>query len=82
LYEARDADLWEESSHTLWASEWVQYRHLWVIEISQIKAVVSMQPLEKISRNEHDRRFLVEKSGLEDVKLTGYDEDLPQDNND
>lgn len=75
MYGPPDADLLEDSSHALWACEYHGDANLKVITISSIVSVVSMQPLPKFSSDEFGGKkmwFVVEKSGLEDIELTGY----------
>ena len=73
LYGPPDADLLEDSSHTLWACEYLP-TNIQVVEVTDITAVISMQPLPKAPGDDpaKDLLFVVEKSGLEDTELTGY----------
>lgn len=80
LYGRPDLDILEDSAKTLWACEFERYNDVRIVDLSVLVAVVSMQPLEKVENGEADRWFPVEKSGLEDVELTGYAE--PVNNND
>jgi hypothetical protein len=43
-----------------------------VIPVKSISSVISMQPLPKVDGDPDGLVFVVEKSGLDDVELTGY----------
>jgi hypothetical protein len=43
-----------------------------VIAVKSILSVVSVQPLPKVDGDPDGLFFIVEKSGLDDVELTGY----------
>jgi len=45
---------------------------LCIVELSSILSVVSMQPLPRLEDDPEDLWFVAEKSGLDDVELTGY----------
>jgi hypothetical protein len=72
LYGPPDADLLEDSYHTLWACAYLGNESLIVIKAESIISVVSMQPLPSLEGEEENRWFVVEKSGLDDTDLTGY----------
>lgn len=72
LYGQPDADLLEDSYHTLWVSKYTRNESLRLITINSIISVVSMQPYPGDSEEELNRWFVVEKSGLDDVVLSGY----------
>ncbi len=78
MYSPPDADLLEDSHHALWACSYSGDSDLRIISISSIMSVVSMQPLPKLSADEDDRWFVVEKSGLDDTELTGYTDPISQ----
>ncbi|KAH9069676.1 hypothetical protein EDB83DRAFT_2221930, partial [Lactarius deliciosus] len=66
-----------ESSYTLWACRYRGDNDLRVIDLSSIMACISMQPLPPLpTDSESGLWFVVEKSGLEDAKLTGFEETL------
>jgi hypothetical protein len=66
----------EISFHTLWACKYNGTESLCVIKISLILSVVSMQPLPPLPGDPDDLWFVLEKSGLDDVALTGYVEPM------
>lgn len=72
IYSPPDADILEQSYHTLWASEYTGSDGLRVVSISSIMSVVSMQPLPRCPGDPDNLWFVVEKSGLDDTELTGY----------
>lgn len=78
VYGPPDADILEDSFHCLWACEYKGTDNLQVIDISQIISVVSMQPLPFIPGERENLWFVVEKSGLDDISLTGYVEPLEE----
>ena len=82
LYGEPDPQLKEKSWNTLIACEFSRYENVHIINISSILAVVAMVPLPKVNNDEPDRMFVIEKSGLEDVEVTGYVEPIPQEEND
>jgi hypothetical protein len=65
-----------ESSNTLWACQYAGVDDLQVVSLSSIVACVSMQPLPPLPDDPPGLWFVLEKSGLEDVQLTGYEEPL------
>ena len=75
LYSRPDQDMPEGSFHTLWACGYRGNVNLRVIKLFEIISVVSMQPLPRLP-NELEMWFVVEKSGMVDVELTGYVEPL------
>ena len=68
--------LLNESSQTLWACHYCGGNDLRVINLSSIVSCVSMQPLPWLPTNPYGLWFVVEKSGLEDFRLTGGAEPL------
>jgi hypothetical protein len=62
----------EDSYHTLYACPHQGDTALQVISVSSILSVVSMQPLPRLPGDAENLWFVVEKSGLDDVKPTGY----------
>ncbi len=71
IYGAPDLDLLEESLHTLWACSYQGDADLKIISTIAISSLVSMQPLPKLTVDEDDRWFVVEKSGIDDVNFVG-----------
>ncbi|KAJ7572792.1 hypothetical protein C8J56DRAFT_1008662 [Mycena floridula] len=73
LFGQPDATLLKESSDALWTSRLLGDADLQVIKISNILVGVSMQPLPIMPGEDHLREhwFVVEKSGLGDVELSG-----------
>jgi len=83
MYDHPDRDLLEETYHTLHAFPQPEPDSiLQVIEITSIISVVSVQPLPKLSVDEEDRLFVIEKSGMDDTELTGYVDVLEYQNQD
>ena len=78
VYGPADADLLEDSFHCLWTCEYKGSDNLRIIDISQILSVVSMQPLPFLPGERNDLWFVAEKSGLDDISLTGYVEPLDE----
>ena len=77
VYSRPVQEILAESSNTLWACRYRGDDNLQVINLSDIVACVSMQPLPPASGDPGERLwFVVEKSGLEDIQLTGYEEPL------
>ena len=72
IYSPPDADMLEQSYHTLWACEYMGSDGFQVVSISSIMSVVSMQPLPKCPGDPDNLWFVVEKSGIDDRELTGY----------
>lgn len=66
----------EDSSNTLWACHYTGVDNLQVIHTSTITACVSMQPLPLLPTDPVGLWFVLEKSGLEDVQLTGIAEPM------
>ena len=69
-------ELLNESSNTLWACQYTGHGDLRVVELSNIVACVSMQPLPPLPNDPPGLWFVVEKSGLEDFQLTGFEEGI------
>lgn len=64
-----------ESSNTLWVCKHRGDNGLQIVNLTSIMACVSMQPLPNVpSDPEGAFWFVVEKSGLEDAQLTGFEE--------
>lgn len=83
MYGHPNHDLLEESYHTLHAfPQPGPESSLQVIEITSIISVVSVQPLPKLTVDEDDRLFVIEKSGMDDTELTGYVDVLEYQNGD
>lgn len=76
LYGPPDADMLEDSYHTLWACTYNGDDSLEVIPVSEIISVVSMQPLPPKAGDPENLWFVVEKSGLDDIEVTGYVDEL------
>ncbi|TFK16358.1 hypothetical protein FA15DRAFT_662224 [Coprinopsis marcescibilis] len=84
LYGPPNTDILKESYSTAWACQYTQYANIKIIPVYCIISVVSMQPLPKAATDDKgtDLWFVVEKSGLGDIKLTGYSENIPDNDND
>lgn len=78
IYGPPDADLLEDSYHTLHACTYQGQDSLKVVKISAILSVISMQPLPLIGDEQEQKWFVVEKSGLDDTELTGYTDPLDE----
>ncbi|TEB23685.1 hypothetical protein FA13DRAFT_1797872 [Coprinellus micaceus] len=77
LYDPRNEELYEHSRNTVSACEFERYSDLHIVDVTAIKAVISMQPMPPWAPEElSDHWFVVEKSGLEDVEITGWQEPL------
>jgi len=76
LYGPPDADILEDSYHTLWACKYHGDDNLKVIPISAIISVISMQPLPRKTGDPENLWFVVEKSGLDDIEITGYVDEM------
>lgn len=75
VYGPPNAEMLQESSHTLHACEYQGYDNLQCVSVSSIISVVSMQPLPRLPGDPENLWFVVEKSGLEDVQLFGDEGD-------
>ncbi|KAF8156905.1 hypothetical protein B0H34DRAFT_675283 [Crassisporium funariophilum] len=72
IYGPPDADMLEDSYHTLWACAYSGDNNLKVIPVLVIISLVSMQPLPSKVGNPENLWFVVEKLGLDDIEITGY----------
>jgi len=74
VYGHPDAELLEQSYHTLRACPYLGENGLHAVRVSDILTVVSMQRLPtrpgEVGRD--NLWFVVEKSGIDDTELTGY----------
>jgi hypothetical protein len=76
MYSRPIQELVVESSNTLWACRYHGNDNLRLIDLSCIMACVSMQPLPPTSSDTYRGLwFVVEKSGLEDAQLTGFEDE-------
>lgn len=73
LYGPPNEEMLNESSHTLWASEYKGQGNLRCLPVAAIISVISMQPLPRRPEDPENLWFVVEKSGLDDVELSGYE---------
>jgi hypothetical protein len=80
LYSRPIQELLDESSNTLWACQYTGNGGLRVVDVSTIVACVSMQPLPLLPNDPPGLWFVLEKPGLEDFQLTGFDEPMDLDN--
>jgi len=76
LYGPLDADMLEDSYHTLWACTYNGDDSLEVIPVSEIISVISMQPLPPKVGDPENLWFVVEKLGLDDIEVTGYVDEI------
>ena len=65
-----------ESSNSLWACQYTSVGDLQVVPLSSIIACVSIQHLPQLPDDLPGLWFVLEKSGLEDVQLAGFEESL------
>jgi hypothetical protein len=75
LYGPPNEEMLSESSHTLHACEYRGQDNIHCLPVSVIISVVSMQPLPRRPEDPENLWFVVEKSGLEDIQLVGYEGD-------
>ena len=76
VYSPLDANILEDSYHTLWACTYNGDNSLEVIPVSVIISVISMQPLPPKLGNPENLWFVVEKSGLDDIEITSYVDEM------
>lgn len=77
VYSRPVQEILDESSNTLWACRNCGDNGLRVVDLMSITACVSMQPLPRVPTDPDGTFwFVVEKSGLEDAQLTGFEEPL------
>ncbi|KAF8261939.1 hypothetical protein EI94DRAFT_1705174 [Lactarius quietus] len=75
VYSCPVQDILIESSNTSWACKYRGDDSLQVIGLSSITACISMQPLPRTPTDPDGTLwFVVEKSGLEDTQLSGFEE--------
>jgi hypothetical protein len=79
VYSRPVQELLDESSDTLWACHYMGDEGLRVVELATILACVSMQPLPPLPNDPSGLWFVLEKSGLEDFQLTGFEEHIGND---
>jgi hypothetical protein len=79
MYSCPSQELLNESSDTLWACHYTGDGDLHIVELSRILACVSMQPLPPLPNDPPGLWFVLEKSGLEDFQLTGFEESIYND---
>ena len=75
-YGPPDPDMLEDSYQQLWACKYRGDEELKVISTSDILSVILMQPLPPKNGEVENLWFVVEKSGLDDIALTGHVDDL------
>ena len=75
MYSQPNKELLRESSNTLWVCTY-NGDDLRVVDLSSIVTCVSMQPLPLQPTDSNKLWFVVEKSGMDDVQLTGFDKHL------
>jgi hypothetical protein len=76
IYGPPNQEMLEESSYTLHACEYRGDEGLRCLPVTEIVSIVSMQPLPRLPEDPENLWFVVEKSGLDDVQLIGYEGDL------
>jgi hypothetical protein len=72
MYGPPNAEMLEDSYHTLFACTYQGDFALRIIHVSLIVSVVSMQPLPRLPGDAENLWFVAEKSGLDDVEPTEY----------
>ena len=75
LYGAPNADILHRSYQALKVCAFERLDDLIVVDVKQTLSVVSMQPMPEWT-GFFGKWFVVEKSGLEDVELAGYEEPM------
>jgi len=65
-----------ELLNTLWACQYTGVDDLRVVPLSSIVTCVSIQHLPQLPDDPPGLWFVLEKSGLEDVQLAGFEESL------
>ena len=76
IYGPPNQEMLEESSYTLHACEYRGDEGFRCLPVAGIVSIVSMQPLPHRLEDPENLWFVVEKSGLDDVQLIGYEGDL------
>lgn len=72
-YSPPDEAMLEESYHALYACSYLGQENIVCVPFTSIISVVSMQPLPRLDNDPENLWFVVEKSGLEDAQLFGYE---------
>lgn len=75
IYGPPNQEMLEDSSYTLHVCEYQGDESLRCLPVTEIVSVVSMQPLPRRPEDPENLWFVVEKSGLDDVQLIGYEGD-------
>ena len=75
-YSPLDADILEDSYHTLWVCSYTGDQNLKVIPTSTITSMISMQPLPRKEGDAENLWFVVEKSSLHQQTLEILVEDI------
>ena len=75
-YSPPDADILEDSYHTLWVCSYTGDQNFKVIPTSTIISVISMQPLPRKEGDAENLWFVVEKSSLHQQTLEILVEDI------
>ena len=73
VYSPPDEAMLEDSYHALYACSYLGQENIVCAPITSIISVVSMQPLPRLDGDPENLWFVVEKSGLEDAQLFGYE---------
>ena len=76
IYSRPIQSILDSSFNTLWACSYMGVAGIQVIELSSIISCVSMQPLPRLPEDPESLWFVLEKSGLEDLQLTGAEESI------
>ena len=79
MYSRPIQELLNKSSNTLWACQYSGDEDLHIVDISKIVACVSMQPLPPLPNDPPRLWFVLEKLGLEDFQLTGFEKPIDND---
>ncbi|KAF8956680.1 hypothetical protein BDZ97DRAFT_1763530 [Flammula alnicola] len=74
-YGPPNAQMLEESYQTLYACAYLGQESIICIPFTAIISVVSMQPLPCLEGDPENLWFVVEKPGLDDVQLFGYEDE-------
>ena len=73
VYSPPDEAMLEDSYHALYACSYLGQGNIVCAPFTSIISVVSMQPLPHLNGDPENLWFVMEKSGLEDVQLFGYE---------
>ncbi|THU89033.1 hypothetical protein K435DRAFT_821512 [Dendrothele bispora CBS 962.96] len=76
LYSRPDNALLEESCGVLWTCRYNGHNNLIIVDVKSILSVVSVQPLPKQQDRDDGLLFIVEKTGVEEIQLVGFGDEI------